>query len=174
MPCTLHPQSSTLHHRPSTLNPQPSTLKQQPSTRDPQPSTLNPQPSTLDPGPLTLNPHSQVLNPHPPPITPDPRPTPHTLSLKRVSLRVGPNELAENAEAEDESCLRPGSLTPKRKPRCPFERRQGVTYATFGYDSVAPTTHKVAGFCVQGSVLLVSGEGKGTGKGVGKDFVVLG
>ena len=38
------------------------------------------------------------------------------LSLKRVSLRGGLNELAEGAEAEDERCLRSESLSPPHSP----------------------------------------------------------
>ena len=41
--------------------------------------------------------------------------SPKRPSLKRVSFRGGPNELAEGAEAEDESCVRSGSQTLNRK-----------------------------------------------------------
>jgi hypothetical protein len=48
----------------------------------------------------------------------------HLQSLKRVSLRGGPNELVEGAEAEDESCLRSGSwIVPPPHPQVGVARQ---------------------------------------------------
>ena len=136
LPETRNPKPEILNLNPESRNPRPKTQTRisKPETRNPKPETQIPKPESRIPKPKTRNRRQLQLDPAesaewsraiklifatqwPKLRTISRRAQPVNLpalagylhSLKRVSLRGGPTQLVEGAEAEDESCLRSGS-----------------------------------------------------------------